>query len=472
MSYTVDVAGAAAPELPVESSLDLKENISDDAHNSKQVPRKRTSTRREIVGSYMAIAAAAFGLFSDGCDVLGQLLIGVLCDRVGRKAGVVITTSLIVIGAILATAAHGSHGSIVGLFWFLTVARGTIGVGTGGEYPASSTSASEAANELTVKQRGRIFLAVTNGLLSFGTPFAVAVFLIVLEAAGENHLETVWRVCFAIGIVFPLLVFYFHHVPYRLAFKRYWKALIGTAGTWFIYDFVFFPNTIFSGLIISEIIHDGSIKSTAEWQLFLGTIVLPGTWLGIYLCNPLGRRYTMMLGFTGYIVFGLITGCGYDKITKIVPLFIFCYGMLHAMGSLVGISIMVLYHLKLTLVQGPGNLNGLVSAEGTFYGISAAVGKAGAAIGTEAFTPIQDNLGKKYTPHLFDAWTFIVAAICGVLGVVLTYFFVPEMTNIDFADEDEKFLLYLADNGWEGVVGDGDSAFSADEVVSVEEKEA
>lgn len=55
---------------------------------------------------------------------------------------------------------------------------------------------------------------------------------------------------------------------------------------------------------------------------------------------------------------------------------------------------------------------------------------------------------------------------------MLTYFFVPEMTNIDFADEDEKFLLYLADNGWEGVVGDDDSAFSADEVVSVEEKEA
>lgn len=45
--------------------------------------------------------------------------------------------------------------------------------------------------------------------IKFGTPFAVAVFLIVLEAAGENHLETVWRVCFAIGIVFPLLVFYF-----------------------------------------------------------------------------------------------------------------------------------------------------------------------------------------------------------------------------------------------------------------------
>lgn len=34
-------------------------------------------------------------------------------------------------------------------------------------------------------------------------------------------------------------------------------------------------------------------------------------------------------------------------------------------------------------------------SRGTCYGISAAVGKAGAAIGTQAFTPIQNNLGKK-----------------------------------------------------------------------------
>lgn len=32
---------------------------------------------------------------------------------------------------------------------------------------------------------------------------------------------------------------------------------------------------------------------------------------------------------------------------------------------------------------------------GTCYGISAAIGKTGAAVGTQAFTPIQNNLGKK-----------------------------------------------------------------------------
>lgn len=34
-------------------------------------------------------------------------------------------------------------------------------------------------------------------------------FLIVLSAAGEDHLHTVWRICFGVGIMFPVVVFYF-----------------------------------------------------------------------------------------------------------------------------------------------------------------------------------------------------------------------------------------------------------------------
>ncbi|CCL98978.1 uncharacterized protein FIBRA_00986 [Fibroporia radiculosa] len=459
--------------------------------NARSVQHEDTaitkSSDTRTPSSYMAVLAAAFGMISDGYqnnimtmvnvvfkrlypavytsavstrvsnallvgEILGQLLVGVLCDRVGRKAGFVITTSLIVLGATLATVAYGAHGSVAGLFWALSIARGITGVGTGGEYPASSTSASEAINERTIKQRGPIFLVVTNGILSLGGPLAVSVFLIVLSAAGQDHLSTVWRICFGMGILLPLSVFYFrmrmlsprlyrehairHHVPYWLAVKRYWRALIGTCGTWFLYDFVFFPNTVFSGTIIASIIKDGDIKATAEWQLLLVTIALPGVYAGIFLCNPLGRRRTMMLGFLGYIVFGLICGCAYDKLTHIMPLFIVCYGMMHAMGSM-----------------GPGNLMGLVSAEsyatpvrGTFYGISAAIGKAGAAVGTQAFTPIQENLGKR--------WTFIIAAVCGTLGIVTTYFFLPDMTGVDLAREDDEFLQYLIRNGWQGEVGE------------------
>lgn len=117
-----------------------------------------------------------------------------------------------------------------------------------------------------------VFIMVTNFVLVLGGLLAVAVFLIVLSAAGEDHLPTVWRVCFGIGIILPLSVFFFRlrmlssklyrrgaikresmggkchsdtemiccpdRVPYRLTIKRYWRALIGTSGAWFLYDFV------------------------------------------------------------------------------------------------------------------------------------------------------------------------------------------------------------------------------------------
>jgi MFS family permease len=161
----------------------------------------------------------------------------------------------------------------------------------------------------------------------------------------------------------------------------------------------------------------------------------------------------MMLGFCGYLVFGLIIGCSYDQITKIVPLFVVFYGLMQSSGNL-----------------GPGDMLGLISSEtyatsvrGTCYGLSAAVGKAGAAIGTQAFTPIQTKLGKK--------WTFIIAAICGVFGVLVTLFFVENLTGEDLAERDRRFRAYLVEHGWDGEMGGEDlKALAADGQVPGEAK--
>jgi MFS family permease len=161
-----------------------------------------------------------------------------------------------------------------------------------------------------------------------------------------------------------------------------------------MYDFVTFPNGVFSGDILASVIgkHGDVIKRTAEWQLLLGSLALPGVFIGAFLCNRLGRKNTMMLGFTGYIVFGLIIGCAYDQITKIIPLFVVFYGLLLSSGNM-----------------GPGDMLGLMSSEsyatavrGTCYGISAAMGKVGAVVGTEVFKPIESSLGKR--------WTFIIGS--------------------------------------------------------------
>lgn len=63
---------------------------------------------------------------------------------------------------------------------------------------------------------------------------------------------------------------------------------------------VIFPNGVFSGVIISSVVKNGSLKKTAEYQLLLGSLALPGVFLGAFLCNRLGRKNVMMLGFAGY----------------------------------------------------------------------------------------------------------------------------------------------------------------------------
>ena len=138
--------------------------------------------------------------------VLGQVTVGVVCDRVGRKSAIVISTVLLTIGAIFTTAATPVHGNVGALFWWITVARGATGFGVGAEYPSSSTSASEAANERYGKaKRSGVFIMCTNVVLSLGGPLAVSFFLIVLSIANYGNsaspqdarkLDIVWRVCY------------------------------------------------------------------------------------------------------------------------------------------------------------------------------------------------------------------------------------------------------------------------------------
>lgn len=71
------------------------------------------------------------------------------------------------------------------------------------------------------------------------------------------------------------------------------SQLIGTAGAWFLYDFVTFPNGVFSGSIIANIVKSTGkekIRKTAEWQLLLSALSLPGCIVGALIVNKLGRR--------------------------------------------------------------------------------------------------------------------------------------------------------------------------------------
>ncbi|KAI3405278.1 hypothetical protein KGF56_001909 [Candida oxycetoniae] len=385
--------------------------------------------------------------------ILGQFVIGICADLISRKWAILIATCFLVFGSALCAASHGK--TVNGMFWMMTIFRGVTGFGIGAEYPSSSVAASEAANE-SVKRRGAAFILVTNVPLSFGGPFASCIFLIVNKIT-KTHLEGLWRTMFAIGCFWPLSVFYFRmkmvtselfkrsamrkQPPYWHALKFYWKRLFGTCISWFLYDFVTFPNGIFSATIISNVISDTrDLEKIAEWNLLLGAIALPGCFVGAYLVDIIGKKYTMLIGFICYIVFGLIVGCAYFQVKKITALFIVLFGLMQSFGN-----------------AGMGNVLGLVSSEsfatpvrGTFYGISALVGKIGAVCGTKAFQRVLLIGSNKDSGQ---RWVFIIAACCGVVGVIVTAIFIPHLKVDDLLEEDIRFKNYLLSQGYKGQMG-------------------
>jgi hypothetical protein len=92
----------------------------------------------------------------------------------------------------------------------------------------------------------------TDFSIDFGFVMAGVVSLIVLEAYNERVSSGVWRVCFGLGFVIPVVLFFFRirmvestqyrkhamkrKIPYWLILKRYWKPMVGTSLAWFCYD--------------------------------------------------------------------------------------------------------------------------------------------------------------------------------------------------------------------------------------------
>lgn len=83
--------------------------------------------------------------------ILGQVCFGLTVDYIGRKWSIVTATFLLIFGSMMCAASHGV--TVRGMFWMLTIFRGVTGFGIGAEYPSSSVTASEAANESVKKKR-------------------------------------------------------------------------------------------------------------------------------------------------------------------------------------------------------------------------------------------------------------------------------------------------------------------------------
>ncbi|KAH8805298.1 major facilitator superfamily domain-containing protein [Xylogone sp. PMI_703] len=384
-------------------------------------------------------------------EVFGMLFFGALIDRLGRVAGIVAAALFLVLGIILATASHGT--SDLGLFWMMIVARGVAGFGAGGEYPVCATSATEAADETAILRRKRGFLVAmtTDFAVDLGFVAAGIVALIILACFHQHVKDGVWRVCFILGIVLPVTIFFFRirmynstqyqrhaikdQYPYWLALKRYWKPMLGTSLSWFCYDFVTYPFGIFSSTIIEQLNPNNTTTQNIGYGTVINCFYLPGCILGGLLMDRIGRKQTMTLGFMLWGVWGFILGGALKPIQSVFTLFVVMYGIFNALGEM-----------------GPGVATFLCSAEsfptplrGHYLGFAAAVGKAGAAIGTEVFTPIQNSFS---STEKGQQGVFLIGSAFTIVGGLISWFLIPDMSK-ELETEDERFRRYLEENGYD-----------------------
>lgn len=201
-----------------------------------------------------------------------------------------------------------------------------------------------------------------------------------------------------------------------------------------------YPFGIFSSTIVSGLNPDGKLTQTIGFGTAINSFYLPGCLIGGLLMDRIGRRQTMTLGFVLWSIMGFIIGGAVFPISNILPLFIVLYGIFNALGEM-----------------GPGVATFLCGAEsfptpirGHFLGLAAAVGKAGAAIGTEVFTPIQESFSSEGKAL---QGVFLIGSAFALTGALISWFLIPERGR-DLKDEDEEFRRYLEENGYVGTFGE------------------
>ncbi|KAI9918344.1 hypothetical protein PsorP6_012062 [Peronosclerospora sorghi] len=370
--------------------------------------------------------------------VVGQLLFGILGDVFGRRVNMIATCALLILGGILCTCAYG--GSASGTLWFLVVARFILGIGIGGEYPLAASSTAEDATSVTNRNQR---VALTFSLQGVGSLTAAILGNLLIEvlADGEkgknapSRLETVWRLLFGIGVIPAIVVCYWRITAEetdaykaaeerrqaaaamnpatasraRLSFilRHYGVSLLGTAGTWFLFDIVFYAQNLFSASILSVIgVNNASLQVVTAQNAFVALMALPGYYVAVYFINRLGRKAIQLQGFAVMTVLFLILAIFWSDIKKQAVVFILLYGLALFFSNF-GPN-MSTFVLPTEMFPTP--------IRSTCHGISAACGKAGAAIGSFGFSIWVEHKGFGY-----EGAFFAFAAIT-LVSIPLTWF--------------------------------------------------
>ncbi|OQR94010.1 inorganic phosphate transporter [Achlya hypogyna] len=376
--------------------------------------------------------------------VLGQLAFGFLGDVYGRKICMIATCAILIIGGILSAAAYGGSGH--NTLWFLIVARGILGFGIGGEYPLAAAASSEDATSAADRNRR---VALTFSLQGVGFLFAGLMGLMMVNVLDptEKNLEIMWRVLFGIGVLPALFLVYYRitaeethvykamvadqvnmrTVRWMFIIKHYGRSLVGTAGTWFLFDIVFYAQNLFSASILSVVGASSTLRTIALQNVIISCVALPGYYVAVFFINTMGRKRIQLMGLTLMTIIFLVLGIWWSSISEHATVFIVLFGLTLFFSN---------FGPNMSTFVMPTEMYP-TAIRSTCHGFSAAMGKAGASVGSYGFSLWVEK------PSFGYVGTWYTFAGISLLALIVTWF-----CMFDNDDEptklDDEFKALLA----------------------------
>mmetsp|Transcript_48643 Transcript_48643/g.135944 ORF Transcript_48643/g.135944 Transcript_48643/m.135944 type:complete len:490 (+) Transcript_48643:86-1555(+) len=332
-------------------------------------------------------------------SVFGMLIMGYLGDFLGVQRALVCTNVLVVFGSLASAALSWGPPQVV--WGIIAASRFILGVGVGGNYPLSAAKAAEAA-PASLKDA----VAKTGAAFFWQGPGACAPYLLALgllhlpHRAGVTSLQ--FRTLFALGAI-PAFVVLIASIQESksdgvvdtptsqrlgraeaLRDSRHWRTLVGTAGTWFLFDVAFYGTVIFVPVILGRVFGARQTLGGLAWRAaFMSLLGTSGTIAGLVALPRIGAKALNTAG--------LALGC---------MLFVVCMLLFEFQPAWHATTFFVLCLLFLVLYSGPNVATFVLpvlafprEVRSTFHGLSAAAAKVGAMIGSLLFPAINDSFG-------------------------------------------------------------------------------
>ena len=432
-AYDLFVISTAIPILIFAFNITSTNNIFGTPYIG---PLRSASVETGLIG-----AMALFGAF------VGAVVFGRIADIKGRKFTYGVEMAILVSFAIISAFSVNVY--------MLMITRFILGIGVGGDYPISATIMSEYAS---MRNRGKMVLSVFSmqgfGLLTGAVVGIVSVHLLPLGSA--------WRFMLGFGAIPAASVIYLRRkiretprfslqikgdadaaaravsdvtgkarepaaAPVEVQrpgrggklLRKYWVVILGTAGSWFLFDMAFYGTSVNSGAILQQIGYGavaGNLKATifniaVGNAILAGVFAIPGYWVAVGLVDRVGRKALQWIGFTAMAAIYFIFAINYVGIQKDLLLFISLYGFSYLFGNIGPNSTTFLLPTELFPTQ----------IRTTGHGIAAAAGKLGAGI----FTFLEPII---YTVN-GPSTVFGLLSGFSMLAIVLTIFTIEETKN-------------------------------------------